>query len=98
MARDHREDAGEPVVLDLVKVRMADTAKQDIELNIMRADFTALEVPGRQIGCRRLRGISFYRDHNSLVFFIDPAKLTKILKTGLTKILLGPDPCEFIWS
>src|ERR1700722_3898148 len=42
VTRNHREDPGEPVILDLVEVGVADSAELDIELYVVRAYFTAL--------------------------------------------------------
>ena len=64
VTRNHREDPGEPVILDLVQVGVADSAELDIELNVVRAYFAALEVPGGQVCCRALCCITFYCYHD----------------------------------
>jgi len=59
MPRHHRKDTRKPIVLDLMKVGMTNSAKQDIELNIMRTDFATFETPRRQVRSWALGRISF---------------------------------------
>jgi hypothetical protein len=65
MAGDHGENAGEPIVLDLVEIRMTYSAELDIELYVVGTNVTALKFPGSEIGCRGLCSIAFYWYHNS---------------------------------
>jgi hypothetical protein len=63
VAGDHGKNPREPFVPDLVKVRMAYSAKLDIELYVMGSHLPALEVPGGEIGFGGLGGEAFYGDH-----------------------------------
>jgi hypothetical protein len=90
MTGDHGEDAGEPVVLDLVEIGVAYPAELNIELYVVWPNFATFEAPGSEIGRRALCSIAFYWYHIS--FFRFRGKLDKLddkkFKLGLTHLFL----------
>jgi hypothetical protein len=46
VARYHREDTATPFIPNLVKIRMANATICNVKLNIVRAYFTPVKIPG----------------------------------------------------